>query len=1209
MFFGKKLKAFSMVELMMVLLISALIIAAIVPIVTRKHMQLPTLAPHGAYLCYYGPRSFDASGNITDNTIVLREARWSGTDYSRLLFDRETSNCVFDPPKRAAFFQITAVGGGGGGSDSGYRPTMPTQHYDNDIPPFDPFKVSEDDLKALDVSVDTFNKYSGYVIAYAQAKDSGDGGDMDWYDLDYSLDKDKTCTKRVDKVVETTYGEPETIVVGKKLVEVKPGTPPVPGYYTHRSKNTEKKFVYVQGDPIYNSKYCCTYKGSHNPIPSWENNTDWTADKDASDCFSCKTGKDYCDGGKDMWVYINDAGSRDTSRGETEDKYNVSTLNGYVLSGHSLPPGVSNKIPIPSWVESPGSCQICKDADPVTYYMVCNKDENKGCYAVFQDYDPYPNYEDSPTYYTDGNARSCKPGDTVVLDRNSGTKKCPGAPKLCQSRTESDLKSFVQAAGISWYGNNDSYWSAGDGSGIHITSTKNCTFALNHYVKKYVWRVCWKAEWYQHAEIKPGVKTCKKVADPDDNTCSAFSGNYKDICYEYDASQPDGIKRDAAGNKIEISGGCVDASSRSYYWTWHPPVPGTDGEYRYEDITEVVTPEIKTLVCPKKANGDRDVDPSDSSLCRCTEWDPAVRTIKYVKGSPISGGSGASGAQCYTNAIKVGGKENMLKYWDGSNLGISGSLLDGDYTTPYSESVGVSEYFTARKHGASADAVTVPSDSVSELIPGYGWDADTHPGYYYANDGTHWCAKKTDPFTEAEVEGSKTCSAYDSSYDPTWSKVKIEKGNPTTATYTTKAYSARTAGTGASRYEYSSKKDRHGYTIYVTDADGNDVPVSDPVKQNKPGSSASSGTSGYCDPTVSNSLTYKLSDNVNRSISKNTIFSKANGKPYGYILIHDDGTTIEDAGKYKVGKTYDTNKLASGTPGTEGAAATIIVKNISSENRGITIGVGGSAAGLGTGGPGADGAPTTMGSLINVAGGLGGYGSQNHDYEYPEIIVYNAATGTFGAENYNAVQYEVEDACYFRRKFNDLPASETSYMGRTRSWLNAQLSGAGVADACNKYDSGVFTYKWHVQNGGAYGASPDFESAGGKPAFYVGDTSPIAQLAFDTAGTGGQGGGVEHFCFASQKVVVFDGKIDYETSVFKEHALIPGNKEYEIFFGDAAIGGNKASNATFPPPTTAEKNKAWSRRIPPKCYRDGGVLSYNHIAGSPGKDGILLIRW
>ncbi|MBO8430273.1 hypothetical protein IAC76_02690, partial [Spirochaetes bacterium] len=98
MAFKHKKRAFSLVELMMLLLVSSLIIAALVPVVTKKHFRLPSTVIHGAYMCYY------KNGE-------LYEAKWSGKNQQTVVYDRPTDQCVFSPPQKAAYFQISAIGG------------------------------------------------------------------------------------------------------------------------------------------------------------------------------------------------------------------------------------------------------------------------------------------------------------------------------------------------------------------------------------------------------------------------------------------------------------------------------------------------------------------------------------------------------------------------------------------------------------------------------------------------------------------------------------------------------------------------------------------------------------------------------------------------------------------------------------------------------------------------------------------------------------------------------------------------------------------------------------------------------------------------------------------------------------------------------------------------------------------------------------------
>ena len=171
----KKQKAFSLVELMMILLVASLIVAAVAPVVTKKHFRLPSLVNHGAYMCYY------ENGQ-------LKEAKWAGKFQQQKLFERATGNCVFTPPKKAAYFQISAIGGGGGGGDAGYT----GGHWvssDGTSAEISPFLITVDGLKNMmdldDIPeseigpfIEEWKQYAGELIGYANSVGSGAGGNI-----------------------------------------------------------------------------------------------------------------------------------------------------------------------------------------------------------------------------------------------------------------------------------------------------------------------------------------------------------------------------------------------------------------------------------------------------------------------------------------------------------------------------------------------------------------------------------------------------------------------------------------------------------------------------------------------------------------------------------------------------------------------------------------------------------------------------------------------------------------------------------------------------------------------------------------------------------------------------------------------------------------------------------------------------------------------
>lgn len=192
---------FSMVELMLLLLIASLILAATVPVITKKHLHLPFSTNHGSYICYY-----DQEGK-------LHEDRKSGkiTQKSLAGYPRRVNQCVFEPPAKAVMFQVTAIGGGGGGGDAGYEPSEPETviNPDAELPLFgsDNNGITEDDLLNK-IGLDTGNQawmeladYSGNAWFFAQGADSGDAGYIWQTKLNV---KKRTNTCPPDKVIYKT---------------------------------------------------------------------------------------------------------------------------------------------------------------------------------------------------------------------------------------------------------------------------------------------------------------------------------------------------------------------------------------------------------------------------------------------------------------------------------------------------------------------------------------------------------------------------------------------------------------------------------------------------------------------------------------------------------------------------------------------------------------------------------------------------------------------------------------------------------------------------------------------------------------------------------------------------------------------------------------------------------------------------------------------
>lgn len=161
-----KKRAFSLVELMILLLVSGLIIAALVPVVTKKHFRLPSDTMHGAYMCYYKNNG-------------LHETKWAGKSQQSIVFDRDTENCVFDPPKKASYFQISAIGGGGGGGDAGYNGGNPLAYW-SDVKRIHPFGLTQAWLDSVNIDKDEFLANAGQLYGYARGQNSGSGGDASY---------------------------------------------------------------------------------------------------------------------------------------------------------------------------------------------------------------------------------------------------------------------------------------------------------------------------------------------------------------------------------------------------------------------------------------------------------------------------------------------------------------------------------------------------------------------------------------------------------------------------------------------------------------------------------------------------------------------------------------------------------------------------------------------------------------------------------------------------------------------------------------------------------------------------------------------------------------------------------------------------------------------------------------------------------------------
>ena len=166
---------FSLVEMMLLLLIVSLMIASSVAVISKRHVKVPRLAMHGAFMCYYKDGQ-------------LWEERYVGSGLNKKIVDQAAAggdHCLFTPPDKVSYLHIQATGGGGGGGDSGYKGGDPQPHK-SETEVLSPFGLTEEyllEVKGITTAGDPAYGW-GQIYAYADGRgvkgDAGDGGDL-WY--------------------------------------------------------------------------------------------------------------------------------------------------------------------------------------------------------------------------------------------------------------------------------------------------------------------------------------------------------------------------------------------------------------------------------------------------------------------------------------------------------------------------------------------------------------------------------------------------------------------------------------------------------------------------------------------------------------------------------------------------------------------------------------------------------------------------------------------------------------------------------------------------------------------------------------------------------------------------------------------------------------------------------------------------------------------
>ena len=107
-------KGFSFIELILILVFFFLILAALMPMVTRRHLTPPGRVGHGTYACYW--KEVPDESGTSETRLALWETLLRG---KHVIKDEEVGaeGCKFEAPRKANYFYVQMIGGGGAGRD------------------------------------------------------------------------------------------------------------------------------------------------------------------------------------------------------------------------------------------------------------------------------------------------------------------------------------------------------------------------------------------------------------------------------------------------------------------------------------------------------------------------------------------------------------------------------------------------------------------------------------------------------------------------------------------------------------------------------------------------------------------------------------------------------------------------------------------------------------------------------------------------------------------------------------------------------------------------------------------------------------------------------------------------------------------------------------------------------------------------------------
>ena len=120
----RKKYGFSFIELILILVFFFLILAALMPMVTRRHLAPPARVSHGTYACYYERQP--------NGEQILKETLVKG---KKTILDNQTVDpdvgCRFEAPRKAKYFYVQIIGGGGGGRDLNWAEDVDPENVEN----------------------------------------------------------------------------------------------------------------------------------------------------------------------------------------------------------------------------------------------------------------------------------------------------------------------------------------------------------------------------------------------------------------------------------------------------------------------------------------------------------------------------------------------------------------------------------------------------------------------------------------------------------------------------------------------------------------------------------------------------------------------------------------------------------------------------------------------------------------------------------------------------------------------------------------------------------------------------------------------------------------------------------------------------------------------------------------------------------------------